>query len=114
PPARRVTQPVLLAVGRGERGPARQPQPVRQPAVCDLPDAVRAAVRRLLLPGQLLDAAQPLPARCGLVPIAVRGAGRAFLPPEPRRSGRADGVGDEPAALYWPEIGLALSQGVRL
>ena len=50
---------------------------------------------------------------CGRVPVAVRGPGRALLSPEPRRSGRADGVGAEPAALYRPEIGLALPQGVR-
>ena len=36
---------------------ARQPQPVRQSALRHLPHAVRAAVRRLLLPGKLLDAA---------------------------------------------------------
>ncbi len=65
-----------------------------------LPHAVRAAVRRLLLPGQLLDAAQPLPARCRAVPVAMRGTGRALLSPEPRRRRRADGVGEHTAALH--------------
>ena len=38
------------------------------------------------------------------VPVAVRGPGRALLPPEPRRRGRAGGVGRHPAALHQPEV----------
>ena len=34
------------------------------------------------------------------LPVAVRGAGRALLSPEPRRCGGADGLGRQPAALY--------------
>jgi hypothetical protein len=65
--------PFAAAVGRGTvRASARRRQPVRQSAVRHLPHAVRAPVRRLLLPGQLLDAAEPLPARLGAVPVAVR------------------------------------------
>ena len=39
----------------------------------------------------------------GPVPVAVRGARRALLPPEPRRRRRADGLGRQPAALYQPQ-----------
>jgi len=37
----------------------------------------------------------------------------ALLPPKPRRGRRADGFSKQPAALYEPEIGVALPQGVR-
>ena len=76
----------------GDRRAARAGEPVRQPALCHLPDGVRAPVRRLLLPGQLLDAAQPLPARCRGVPVAMCGASRALLPSKSRRCDGADGI----------------------
>ena len=47
------------------------------------------------------------------VPVAVRRPGRAVLPPEPRRRRRAGGVGQRPATLHQPEVGVPLPQGVR-
>src|SRR5205085_711009 len=43
----------------------------------------------------------------------LAGTRRALLPPKPRRGRRADGFSQQPAALYEPEIGVALPQGVR-
>src|SRR5262249_49058231 len=73
---------------------------------------MRAAMRWVLLPGELLDAAQPLPTRCRPLPVAVRRAGRALLPSKSRRGRRADGFGHQSAALYYPEDGVALPEGV--
>ena len=103
----------LLFGGEESDGPRGPDQPVRQPAVRHLPHDLRPALRRLLLPGQLLHAAQSLPARRAAVPVAVRRPGRAVLPPEPRRRRRAGGVGQRPAALHELEVGVPLPQGIR-
>ena len=58
---------------------------VRGRLVRHLSHAVRPPLRRLLFPGELLDAAEPLRAGRGRVPLEVRGPRRALLLPEPRR-----------------------------
>ncbi len=108
---RAIRSPCCSAAARTPT--ARAGEPVRQPGFRHLPHLVRAPVRRLLLPGQLLDAAQSLRARRPGVPVAMRGAGRALLPSEPRRGGRADGVVRQPAALHVAQDGVPLPQGVR-
>ncbi len=60
---------------------------IRRAALRHLSHRLRAPVRRLLFPGQLLDAAEPLPARCARPARSKCAApARALLSPEPRRA----------------------------
>ncbi len=53
----------------------------------NLPDALRALMRRLLFPSELLDVAQPFSAGRQRVHIEMRGPDGALLLSEPRRHG---------------------------
>ena len=95
--------------------PARLDRPLLCPRrpVRHLPDAVRAQMRRLLLPDQLLDRAGPLPDRRADLPVDVpRLRRRPLHLSQPRRGGEPDGLARR-RALFGPADGVPLPQGIR-
>ena len=72
---------------------------------------LRAAVRRLLLSDPLLDLRQPARAGSAIVPVELRGAGRALCLSEPGPGDRAGRVAER-LGLYGPPRRAAFQEGI--
>ena len=79
----------------------------------DVPDALRSPLRRLLFPGELLDAAEPFRAGCRCVHLEMRGADGVVLLSKPWRHGRAIRGAQIARALHPAQVRLPVPQGIR-